>query len=191
MDLTGFADASLDFFRRNTTAVFTLDFDELSLADLVRFKEVRLLLREAQSLAMGGDQRGALRSCSAAFAVLRRAYRAQRWGTLGSPLDIRAPTFWSNDSSDLASEVADYAGDVESALESLDEAVEALSIGLDVERLARFRRGWPRMNRRRDGTWEEASLTRDLPVGTDQAFVHRSIDFVTESALMLQQRLEP
>lgn len=188
MDLQGFVTTTKEFLFENTSKVFDVDFDTLSMVDLVTFDTVRALLRQGEEVLANGELHTALVRCSAGYSELRRSYRAARWGRLASPLDLPRPSLGASGESEFASYVVDFALDVESAFEQVDDTLEALAIGVDVERLLNYQRAWPRV-RRVGNEYEDNEALRHLRRTVTSAFVRESLDFVVECALVLQQRL--
>lgn len=189
LDLESFARATEEFFNVNTSTVFGAHFESLSFIDLVTLEPVQNLLRDAERRLSEGSVHECLVSCSAAFIELRRQYRRLRWGRVGSPLGIMTPSFTSGDGSELGTDIEVFADEVAAALDVVDDAVEALSLGLDVERLIQFRSFWPRVRHKEDGTWEDNSLLRPLRRPVSAELGRASIDLVIECALVLQRRL--
>lgn len=188
MDLQEFIAMSTDFFRENAFKVFGVDFDNLTMVDLVRFDSVRSLLREGENALVEGDLQTALLRCSAGYSELRRTYRAGRWGRLESPLDLFKPSLMSSESSELADNLESFALEVETAFDQIDETLEALAIGVDVERLLNLRRAWPRVRRVGD-VYVDNEAARSVRRPVPPQVVRESLDFVVECALLLQQRL--
>ena len=188
MEIQGFVTTATEFFLENTPKVFGVEFDRVSMVDLVTFETVRDLLKQSENALAEGELYTALVRCSAGYSELHRAYRAARWGQFGSPLDLPRPSLMTSDESELASDVESFASEVESAFDQLDDTLEALIIGVDVERLVNYRRVWPRVRRIGD-EYEDNETLRGLRRPVPAEFIRESLDFVVECALMLQQRL--
>jgi len=166
------------FFDENTTTVFGVKFDELSMVDLVRYPKTRKNLKEAEALVSKNELHQAIEKIAIGFVHLIDEYEETKRSRHG-----RSPFFFGESvhfPHDLA---ADRSFDnMRASIEALQDAMKILSLGIDYKRYTMFRLYTPAV----------------LPVignptvqwintpGPELQTCKSCLDFVVESAIQLQ-----
>ncbi len=195
IDLESYRETTAAFFQENCPLVFGIDYDSISLVNMVECESARALLKEAQE-ALGRDDRiDALDKTALAFANLLRDYEAKGADRFGdSPfrfadahrLSPRSGLNLAGDHNtrEFLRAVAGVFDEVARALPRLGEAVRVLALGIDYRRYVRFRRLTPHV----DWTFGGHVLHRwawdELPSLSE---CNACVDFVVDCAVRLQQ----
>lgn len=152
-----FRGSAAAFFTENTRAVFSIDFDAITMTDLVHDPHVRASLREAERL-IGEDQWSeALLQIAIAYEQLVDSYEWREWG------------IWED-----------------GVVESMEGVVKVLALGLDFRRYVCFRRTAGHAHQTSwhgdDGEYEAFGARKQA----DSDDCRFCLDFVVECALRLQ-----
>ena len=184
--IEGFRNSVTNFFEENTPTVFDIEISNISLIELIECQATKNSLKEAQKMLKENKIEDSFDKVALAFAQLIDDYESRKVDEFG-----RSPFFsgrlwgFSTTKQDLE-DVEMYFDDVVKSIETLQEAVRILSLGLDYRRYVKFKLLTPvilkigknyeiqRIRRGRKGT----------PTSEDVQFC---IDFVIESAIVLQE----
>jgi hypothetical protein len=164
----------------------------------VRNRHVRQWLERAIELR-GTDEVQALGACVVAYRNAMVEYRRDRWGQPPTPLQRATPfemkpgtLALDSESFPAADDIEYWANDVNEALDDVGTSLEALAVGLDLDRLEQLRQYWPHVLRVREGGVVDLYPRKPRESPTQPAdVVKASIDFVTNAALQLQERVRP
>jgi hypothetical protein len=175
-------EALVDFFSTVTPKVFGVDFDSVDMTDLVTQPEVARYLREAQTHADIGDYSMACAGLSLAFKALLEHYVGDTHRGRG-PFAF-GPTLHWHDSPKIGhgeerrGQRLDKLSTIAGAVQ---EALRAITLGIDYQSLARFQITVPEVDSYADGSkrYVEATITRELAADDYDWARH----FVIESAL--------
>lgn len=182
-----------EFFEENTPIVFSVRFSKISLISLIQYKETRRRLIQAQNLLREEKIDDALAKIAISFVRLIDDYEDKKKDEFGrSPFflgDVCSPVLTSDN--DDMSDIESCLDDIADVIDSLQDAVKILSLGLDYRRYARFKFLTPKVVRRLSEKKEKIYLTaksrrtkKRKPSVEDVRFC---IDFVIESAIVLQE----
>lgn len=182
-----------EFFEENTPIVFDIRFPEVSLISIVQYKDTRRRLFQAQKLLREGKIDDALVKVAISFVQLIDDYEDKKKDEFGrSPFflgSVYSAAIVSED--DEIEELGMCLDDVVDSIDSLQDAVKILSLGLDYRRYAKFKLLTPVVVRRRSEEKKKFYVTRENRRGSkgkpsleDAQFC---IDFVIESAIVLQE----
>jgi hypothetical protein len=198
LDVEAFRDSTARFFAENTPRVFGLDSAEVSLVDLVMNGAVRDDLHRSQADLAASNPEGAVSHAAIAFRRLLDDYDE----SLRDPRGGRTPFLFGRDLTFLSSfhmglgrdwsggrpdqteqKLAKFVDSINATVEEIRDALKFVSLGLDYRRLTRFQILTPEAYRTiNDPTYQ----TNDLEGGISEEDVEFCIDFVIESALVLQ-----
>jgi len=165
--IAGFRASVAEFFAANTPLVFGIDFENISMIDLVANASARESLHGAEQLMRSGKAREASNALSDAFgAVVHKAQDDLR-------IDIRRMSqSWHTAQYQLNDYVPeDTQRYVTAAVGELQSQFAFLALGLDFREFARFRGLMPSALSAHDFQW--------------------ALDFIVETALVVQQVREP
>jgi hypothetical protein len=193
-DIEAFRASATDFFEGNTPLVFGVEFSDLSLIELVQCIDAKNNLKVAEELLKENKIEDALDKVALAFAQLIDDYVRRKPGRflscesttfLGSSLSSSLKRFGSSNSE---RELAAFIDNVKKSIESLQEAVKIISLGLDHRRYVKFRLLTPYIVKHLDETYHIIPKgqrgSRGIPTVEDVQFC---IDFVIESAVTIQE----
>jgi hypothetical protein len=182
-DVEGLRASLTNFFAENVPVTFGINFDEITMARAVGFPEVREQLESAERLTAGGDFEGAVERCAVAFAYLMLAYRDVEPEVKHDPL--RAGSFrWKHP--EEIEELARWVGELSSTIQSLEQRILPLSLGVEPAKLHRFRFITPAVTVVHAGReWIQHSGRAPEPTADDARFCY---EFVVSIALTLQRR---
>lgn len=186
LDIESFRATISNFFNENTSIVFDIDFDSISMIDLVQNQGVKETLQKAENLMSEGKTPECLQSIAVAFAMLIRDYEKRKTTEYGN-----SPFFFGSDLSFHSSffmhvegELGEFIDKVKESIESIQNAIKILSLGFDYKKYAKFKLLTPYVAIDEDENYDmldfpsEKNLTKE-----DCEFC---FDYVIESAIRLQ-----
>jgi hypothetical protein len=198
----GLADGAT-FFAANTTLVFGVDYDQVSMADLIEQEQVRELVRKAEAAAGGGDHTGAMIALSDACELLLRPRRSGsswpsplRFGesighaatglkhrvnqALQPPRDSRGIDIhgWDREF------VAEHISTLTSIVTELQEAARVTTLGIDYAAYLKFSRLTPIHSDNVQGVREYRAPKGYAPTSDDVEFCYQ---FVVSASLRLTE----
>jgi hypothetical protein len=182
-----------DFFEENSLRIFGIKFSEVSLIELVLCEEAKNNLKEAMQLLEQNKIEESLDKVALAFEQLIDDYERRKIDQFG-----RSPFFFGEDLTFLDSffigidrsqlgKLADFIDKAKESIEALQKVVKILSLGIDYRRYVKFRLFTPNVARIIGGNYHVLRVQwgkRGVPSVEDVRFC---IDFVIESAVILQE----
>lgn len=197
LDIEAFRASATNFFEENTPIVFGIDFSDITLVELIQCEDVKNNLKDAEEFLKENKIEESLDKVALAFAQLIDDYESRKIGRYG-----RSPFFFGESMTFLSSfhmginrvtgpeferRLAEFIDKVRESIESLQQAVKILSLGIDYRRYVKFRLLTPHILRTLDGTYDIQRVqwgSKGKPTIEDVQFC---IDFVIESAVTLQE----
>lgn len=178
-----------EFFKQNTEIIFGLDFDSISLIELVQFENVKEHLIESQIKLEKHDFVESVTAAAIAFDELLINYEKNKgeWGQ--SPFDFssevsRYHVYNSriNDETDRAIEL------LLDKVTHLGNSLKILSLGIDFREYSKFEILTPSVQRTLDGTiFTNFGLHGSDKIQLNNDNCHFCIDFVISTSLKLQE----
>jgi hypothetical protein len=192
LSIEAFRASATNFFEENTPLVFGVEFSDISLIELVQCIDAKNNLKEAEKHLKENKIEDALDKVALAFAQLIDDYESRKPGRfffgesmtfLGTSL---SSPFKRLGSSNSERELAKFIDNVKKSIESLQEAVKIISLGIDYRRYVKFRLLTPYIVKHLDGSYHIINQrgSRGIPTVEDVQFC---IDFVIESAVTIQE----
>ena len=190
LDIEAFRASATNFFEENTLPIFDIKFSEISLIELVQCEETKNNLKESAQLLEQNKIEESLDKVALAFIQLIDDYESRKRRKFG-----RSPFFFGESLTVLDSffmhidrreKISEFIDKVKESIESLQNAVKILSLGIDYRRYVKFRLLTPSILRT-DGTYRIDRIQRGskgFPMVEDVQFC---IDFVIESSITLQE----
>jgi hypothetical protein len=195
----GIADAAT-FFAANTRLVFGIDYDRVSMADVIEQEKVRELVRKAEAANAGGDHISAMIALSDACALLLLPRRSESrqpsplrfgdnfrwWGldmvkkALRPSGDSRGVDPYANDRRSLA----EHIGTLTETVKALQSAARVTTLGIDYAAYLRFVRLTPAHVDTMDGRRQYRAPKGYAPTCHDVEFCYQ---FVVGASLRLTQ----
>lgn len=185
-DVDDFRGSVTSFFEDSCTLVFAVDFDRISMVDLVASVGVRGCLELAEAGIASGNTIEASRQLAIAFDKLLQEYDVMRDLIADRPYaPSPSGSRFTHQADDRRTRESDeerrWAAD---AVEDLASAVRVLALGLDYRRFGRFRRTTPDVHRRISGEYVTSSRAGRLLTKED---CEEALAFVVDCALRVQQ----
>lgn len=174
------------FFEECTPEVFGVEFDRISLLDLIAFEETKAALAIAEDNADSGNWEAALGDLRVAFDRLLKEYRKSvNWPGFAGWADILVPV--PSGTHEIELDLADLAQEVSNEIGRLEEAIFLVSIGIELRRWQRFLLLTPRVDVSKDGAQKRFPLARVARESGRTEYDYCK-EFVVESALGLQRQ---
>jgi hypothetical protein len=197
-DIENYRLNTTNFLQDNCKPLFGLEFDALSLADMVQCERTRECLKEAENFANTGDLNNALTQIAVSFYELLEDFESNRKFRGISPHDFEMrplKAIWADSLAKKVLNINDTEVDaivenldkIEDAIDRMQSALRILSLGLDYKKYCYFAVIVPRV-------WKSDSGEIKIPQHTWAAEPSRipyefCYNFVIESALKLQEPL--
>jgi len=191
-DIEGFRASAMNFFIDNTPLVFGIDFENISMINLVTYEETKARLKQAEEHKQKGELEQALVKIAYAFDQLINEFERTKHSGFG-----HSPFFFGYDmsfesSSNMGLNIEDnpfkdfgfsnFVKNVSDSIESMKKAIEILSLGLDYRQYIRFRLLTPEIFYV-NGQYGHRIIREEKPSKEDYEFC---FNFVIDSAIHLQ-----
>lgn len=185
--IEGFRASSTNFFIENTVTVFGIEFSDISMIELVQYEEARNNLKEAEKLLKEDNIEEALNNTALAFVQIIDDYENRKRDRFRrSPFFFgESLTFPSSFSMGIEGKLGKFIDRVKESVESIQNAVKILSLGIDYRRYTRFRLLTPLVIRA-SGGYSIQWVGRGTE-GTTLDDAQFCINFVIESAVTIQE----
>jgi len=196
LDIEAFRAITTNFFEENTPIVFDIDFSDVTLVELIQCEGVKNILKEAEELLKENKIEESLDKVALAFAQLIDDYEGRKIGRYGKSLFFfgESMTFLSSSHMGINrvtgpefERLAEFIDKVSKSIESLQQAVKILSLGIDYSRYVKFRLLTPHISRNMKGDYIILRGRENSKVKSTIEDVQFCIDFVIESAVTLQE----
>jgi len=184
-DISFFANSTRSFFADNCKSMLDIEFDSISLIDLVIFPKTRSHLLASQEKMDNGESEDALEEITIAFWEMIEDYEETKKEWYG-----KSPFFFGNSMTFLSSfsirpddkKLSQFIDKVSESIKSMQTAMKILSLGIDYRKFARFDGLTPIYIRTMVG--HQIQNLAKLKITSEQ--VRWCFDFVIESCVVLQ-----
>lgn len=142
LDIETFRVTTAAFFNENCLAIFQIDFDKISLIDIIKFDRSRELLRKAKEDFEKNKIIEALQGITLSFHYLLSDYENSKMDSFHD-----SPFFFGKKMTFLSSfhigigldgKMKDFVDAVKDSIEAMQKAVKILSFGIDYKKYAKF-----------------------------------------------------
>ena len=183
-DIDSYRASVRNFFEDSTPLIFSTEFEQISMINLVKGDAVRDHLKEAESLAKQKDWANAIINTALAFENLLSDYERSKSTYGRSPFFIGKPmTFNKGFFLGIQDrKFKKFADDVTESISNMQDAIKILMFGIDYRRYVAFRMLSPYIYRTIDGF---TVSTKEIDYAEEDYQFTR--DFVIESALKIQE----
>lgn len=176
-----------DFFSQNVFEHFDIEFESISLIDLVSFEDVKQFLRKSQESLDKDLIEQSIENSALAFDVLLSAYEENKRGN-----HRNSPFFFGKDMSFNSSffmriedrKMSEFVDKVRDSLEAMQKAIKIMSLGIDYKKFVKFNLLTPSIIRTMGGK-HIAQVFGDKKWTKENC--QYCIDFVIDSSLKLQE----
>ncbi len=182
---------AIDFFLQNTKSQFDIDFEEISLIDLITYDAVKEYLTLSQQALEKNKVDDSIENVAYAFDELLHTYESNKsyWGT--------SPFFFGKSTSFISSfhlgisrrddglgKLVEFVDSVTESVDALQNAVKIISFGIDYKEYVKFKILTPVVQRFMGGNKSAQIMGNKKWTKENCQFC---IDFVIDSALRLQE----
>ncbi len=184
LDVEAYRASVRNFFEDNTSLVFGVELENISMVNLVRYEAVKTRLEQAKVFKEDSELEKAMVEIAIAFKQLVDCYETPKQHKYGSsPFSFKGESVFI-DTDYMGSHFEEVVCYVDDSLACMQDAIKILSFGLDYRKYARFQLLIPEVFQRRGNEGYGHRITREGGASIeDYKFCH---NFVIESALHLQ-----
>ncbi|MDH5463595.1 MAG: hypothetical protein OEW49_04740 [Nitrosopumilus sp.] len=186
LDIESFRATITNFFNENTLLIFNIEFDSISMIDVIQNQQVKDNLKKAQELMNKGKSTDCLKELAKALAMLIKDYEERKRDEYG-----QSPFFFGHNLSFNSSffmgidgKLGDFVDKVKESLESIQDAIKVLSLGFDYKRYAKFKLLTPNVIIDWEGNYVIGDLSSKKSFTKDDCKF--CFDYVIDSAIRLQ-----
>lgn len=189
LDIESFRVTTLAFFNENCPIIFQIDFDDISLIDIIKFERPRELLKQAKSNFEKGLIDEPLQNIALSFEYLISDYEESKRDRFR-----RSPFFFGESMNFLSSfhlglssedgKIKDFVDKVIESIEAIQKAIKILSFGIDYKKYVKYKSIVPSAQFTINGT-PHFSTHREISLSKED--LEFCINFIVESALKLQE----
>jgi len=188
LDVDNFNISVTNFFIENTSLIFKLNFEEISLIDLITiFESTKKSLIEANELILKKDLNNALEKITIAFEQLKSDF------SKNSPIKFQREHFFTNgiigSSNNMNQEIVNHINDLNSALLDIENIVLLLVMGVNYKKYIKFEYITPTIYQTLDANFH-FQVGPNYEKNVSIKNVQYCFDFVLESAIILQGMFE-
>jgi hypothetical protein len=188
IDIESFRASITAFFEENILKIFEIEFSEISLIDIISNEKAKGSLKAAEALLKEHKLEESLAETAIAFNVLVREYGSPKINK--ESLNINSAKELGIESLKDSHKLLNYIKKLKNAIESTHNDLRYISLGIDYQKYLRFRHLTPHISWTLNGNytyyggwWRPGSLP-------SMGDVESCINFVIESAVILQQSKE-
>jgi hypothetical protein len=188
IDIESFRASITAFFEENVLKIFGIEFSEISLIDIISNEKAKGSLKAAEALLKEHKLEGSLAETAIAFSILVREYGLPK--IIKESLNVSSARELGIESLKDSHKLLKYIKKLKNAIESTDNDLRYISLGIDYQKYLRFRHLTPHISWTLSGDYRYYGgwlLPEKIPNMGDVEFC---INFVIESAVILQQYKE-
>lgn len=176
-----------DFFNQNVIEHFKIEFESISLIDLVSYKKVKEHLNISQDSLGSNNTESSIENVALAFDVLLNSYEENKIGN-----NRYSPFFFGKDLSFNSAfhmgikdrKMSEFVDKVKDSLEAMQKAIKVMSLGIDYKKFVKFNLLTPNIVRTLGG-YHVAQIYGEKKWTKENC--QYCIDFVIDSSLKLQE----
>lgn len=141
LDIESFRATTTSFFNENTSIVFGIEFNSISMIELITYENTKSRLDTARNLILDNKIEDALREIAISFAYLIHDYEQKKRTQYGrSPFYFgQSLTFQNSFFMGVDGKMKDFVDRVKESIESIQKAIKILSLGFDYKKYSKFK----------------------------------------------------
>lgn len=188
-EIEGFRASAIDFLSENSRNLFGVDFERISLTDLVKSEKVRNSLKNAEAALNQSDWENALGEAKVAFVYAMREYQArpratpERWRGFSLGNAFHAPFIASDLETALGRRGRELIRAIERMSEIFGEAITIVAYNLDFEGYLVFKTHTPVAHEFVGG---KVTIEWMASPTADSEIVARCVAFAIDTAIRLE-----
>lgn len=178
---------TMDFFEQNVESHFEIKFEDISLASLIAYENVKVMVIESQHAFENKDYELCIEKISIAFHELLYSYEKTKSGNFryspfffGKDFHFDSSFFMGVKDRDMAK----FIDNVRESITSIQDAIKITSLGIDYRKFVKFKLLTPSVHKMVGGN-HIAQLFREKKWTSNNC--QYCIDFVIDCALKLQE----
>ena len=176
LDIESLRVTTSSFFNENCLKIFHVDFDNISLIDIIKFERPRKLLKQAESDFKNNSIEKSLQNIALSFEYLISDYEKSK----GVGLLHHSPFSFGKHITFRYKEI----DEVVKSLEAIQKAIKILSLGIDYKKYVKYKSIVPSVRLTMNGT---PFLDPSRKIALSKEDLEFCINFIVESALKLQE----
>lgn len=176
-----------DFFNQNVKIHFDIEFESISLIDLVSYVNVKKYLKISQDFLDSNEIKKSIENVALAFDELLNSYEENKIGSyryspffFGKNLSFNSSFFMGI----RDEKMSDFVDKVKDSLEAMQQAIKVMSLGIDYKKYVKFKLLTPIITRTTSGK-HFAEIYGEKKWSKENC--QYCIDFVIDSSLKLQE----
>ena len=174
-----------NFLNENTDLVFGIKFEDISMINLVYHEEAKNNLENAIQLLKNDEKEDAIDHIALSFRQIVDDYTNRKKIGYRSFFDFSSYS-GASFSEEMLEDVEAALGEIENSLDSIEEPLRILSLGLDYRKYIRFEILTARKILKRGDGYTIGRLERMVEGTLSDEEIQFCIDFVIESAVILK-----
>jgi len=184
LDIESFRATITNFFNENTLIIFNIEFDSISMIDLISYNNTKSRLHTAQNLMKDNKIEDAIKEIAISFAYLIHDYEKKKRSIFGqSPFFFgQSLTFQNSFFMGVEGNMKDFVDKVKESIESMQNAIKILSLGFDYKKYSKFKLLTPYVKI----YYDERISTGDPAEKITMEDCEFCLNYVIESAIKLQ-----
>ena len=182
-----FKESTLDFFNENCLLVFNINFEEITLIEIIKYKRTRELLKEANDYYNKNQLEESLQSIALSFEYLLLDYEETKKDKFGHSLFEARDRFRFLSSFHFKSidrELSEFVNGTIASIKEIQEIVKLLGFGIDYKKYIKFKSIIPMVIFTADVKPHFENLKGENFNKNDLDFC---INFIVETSLKLQE----
>ncbi|MEK0337696.1 MAG: hypothetical protein QQN41_09725 [Nitrosopumilus sp.] len=190
LDIESHRAATKAFFDENCKKIFDLEFDDISLIDMIRYERVRNQLKSAKEYFNSGDVNKTLESFALAFEYLLQDFEATKTDKYNRSIFdlegvLNVPGSFEMNVDSLDSKYSEFVDKISDAFDKVKQTIIILGFGIDYIKYVRFKLMLPVVLFTASGKQHYTSFVKDYSFEKDS--FDFCVNFIVESSLKLQE----
>ena len=190
LDIETFRGNTSTFYAENCVRIFGIEFDDISLVDIIKYERTRELLREAKNKFDEGITDVALEKLTLSFEYLLKDYEKYKKGrysttplSYGVSLDYLSSVELDVDGKAYSNKK--FFKNLIKSIEAMQKAIRIISFGIDYRKYIEIKSFLPHVNFLGRSGEPKFVYTRDITLSKEE--FEFCFNFIIESALKLQE----
>ena len=185
LDIDDFRTITQEFYNESCSAIFDIDFDNISLIDLVKYKRPKDYLKKAKDAFENNLIDESLDNLAISFEYLILDYMKSKKPLFLGNLMTKIENINICPDDNKNRELYYFSNEITKAITTMQKPVQILSFGIDYKKYVKYRSMVPSVWFAADGTPKTFKMNRSIKMNKDD--IDFCINFIVESSLKLQE----
>ncbi|MEX1029988.1 MAG: hypothetical protein WDZ91_08075 [Paenibacillaceae bacterium] len=191
IDIEAIRASVTNFFDENCPIIFEIEFNKISLINLIECIQTKECLEEASSMMINNKYSDAIIQIGLSFQYLIDDYESKQHKVYGKSPFFFGQDFTFEDSFNMhlqEEKLSQFVDKVQESIQSIQSAIKIVSLGIDYRRYIKFRLLTPKVTKLFSGKYVSDIITNRGELGySEEDQCKYCINFVIDSALKLQE----